>query len=206
MPERDDRPGLILASGSRTRREMLQSAGLAFTIVPADIDEAGIRAKLRSDNAAITPAAIAEALARAKAETVSRDHPHALVVGSDQVLSLGTEIFDKPRDLADAREHLLKLRAKDHELHSAAALARKGAVNWTHTDTARLRMRAFSEEAVDDYLARAGIEVCRSVGAYQIEGHAIQLFEKIDGDYFTILGLPLLALLSELRAEKVLIA
>jgi septum formation protein len=206
MAEKDDRPGLILASGSRTRREMLQAAGLAFTIVPADIDEAALRAHLLSSKPGITPAGIAEELARAKAETVSRDHPQALVIGSDQVLSLGETIFEKPRDLNDARDCLMKLRGVEHELHSAAALARHGDVLWTHTDTARLTMRTFSPAAVDEYLARDGADVCRSVGAYQIEGHAIQLFEKVDGDYFTILGLPLLPLLSELRARKVLLA
>ncbi len=137
---------------------------------------------------------------------MSRDHPHALVIGCDQVLALEGEIFAKPRDLADARDCLMKLRGVEHELHSAAALAVNAVVSWSHTDTARLTMRAFSPAAVDEYLARDGVDVCRSVGAYQIEGHAIQLFEKIDGDYFTILGVPLLPLLAELRTRKVLLA
>jgi septum formation protein len=206
MADRDDRPGLILASGSRTRREMLQAAGLAFTVVPADIDEAALRAHLLSSKPGITPAGIAEELARAKAETVSRDHPHALVIGCDQVLAFDGTIFEKPRDMSDARDCLMKLRGAEHELHSAAALAVNGVVSWSHTDTARLTMRAFSPAAVDEYLARDGVDVCRSVGAYQIEGHAIQLFDKVDGDYFTILGVPLLPLLAELRARKVLVA
>jgi len=205
MPERDDRPGLILASGSRARLEMLQAAGVAFTVAPADIDEPALRKQLVSTAPGITPAGIAEELAKAKAKTVSRDHPHALVIGCDQVLSLDGAIFAKPRDLSDARDCLMKLRGVEHELHSAAALAEQGNVSWTHTDTARLTMRAFSPAAIDEYLARGGLAVCRSVGAYQIEGHAIQLFEKVDGDYFTILGVPLLPLLSELRARKVLV-
>lgn len=205
MAEKDDRPGVILASGSRTRLEMLQAAGVAFTVVPADIDEAALRKELQAAKPDITPAGIAEELAKAKAQAVSRDHPHALVIGCDQVLSLKGEIFSKPRDLDDARACLMKLRDAEHELHSAAAIAKQGKVSWAQTDTARLTLRKFSPAAVDEYLARDGIEVCRSVGAYRLEGHAIQLFDKIDGDYFTILGVPLLPLLAELRARKVLV-
>jgi septum formation protein len=185
---------------------MLQAAGVAFTVVPADIDEPKLRAELLSSKPGITPAGIAEELARAKAKTVSGDHPQALVIGCDQVLALDGEIFAKPRDLKEARDCLMKLRGVAHELHSAVALAGHGEILWTHTDTARLTMRSFSPAAVDEYLARDGVAVCRSVGAYQIEGHAIQLFDKVDGDYFTILGIPLLPLLSELRARKVLVA
>jgi septum formation protein len=137
---------------------------------------------------------------------VSRDHPHAVVIGADQTLSLGQSVFTKPRDMSDARESLLKLRGTAHELHSAVALAEHGNISWSHTDTARLKLREFSATAVDEYLARVGIDVCRSVGAYEIEGPAIQLFDAVDGDYFTILGLPLLPLLAELRARKVLLA
>jgi septum formation protein len=204
MTERDDRPGLILASGSRTRREMLQAAGLAFTVVPADVDEAALRDRMRREDGAMTPAEIAAALARAKAEAVSRDHPKALVIGADQVLALGDRILDKARDVAEARRTLTTLRGATHELHSAVALAERGAIAWTFVAMARLAMRAFSDAVIDDYLARAGSAVCTSVGAYQIEGPGIQLFERVEGDHFTILGLPLLPLLAELRSRKVL--
>jgi septum formation protein len=204
MTDSDDRPGLVLASGSRTRREMLQAAGLAFTVVPADIDEAALRASLHASRPGIMPEAIADQLARAKAETVSRDHPKALVIGADQILAMGTAIFEKPSGIDDARRSLLRLRGAEHALHSAVALAEHGDVKWTHVSTARLKMRDFSEAALDEYLARAGADACHAVGAYQIEGIAIQLFDTVDGDYFTILGLPLLPLLGELRARKVL--
>jgi septum formation protein len=206
MAERFDRPEVVLASGSRTRREMLHAAGLAFTVVPADIDETSIRDALLAGGAEIEAAEIAVRLARAKAETVSRDRPRALVIGADQILALGSEIFEKPRDIVMARECLLRLRGKAHQLHSAVALAEQGRVSWMHTSTAHLTMREFSTAALDDYLARAGPVVCEAVGAYQIEGPGIQLFDRIDGDYFTILGLSLLPLLEELRSRKALTA
>jgi len=205
VADKDDRPGLILASGSRARRQMLQAAGLAFTVVPADIDERAIRGALLGGNAVIDPGGVAEALARAKAEAVSRDHPKALVIGADQVLALGSQLFDKPADADGARDCLLKLRGRTHQLHSAVALAQGGAVIWVHTKAAHLTMRNFSELSLAEYLARAGAALCESVGAYQIEGPGIQLFERVEGDYFTILGLPLLPLLEELRSRKVLV-
>lgn len=206
MMERDDRPGLILASGSRTRREMLQGAGLAFTVVPADVDEAALRADLTQGDGALAPVDIALELARAKAQAVSEDHPKALVIGADQILALGKRILNKARTIEEARRVLLTLRGARHELHSAVALAEKGRTTWTCAATARLDMRAFSDAVIDDYLARVGSAVCESVGAYQIEGPGIQLFERIEGDHFTILGLPLLPLLAELRSRKVLLS
>lgn len=195
---------LVLASGSRSRRQMLDAAGLTFDIAPADVDERAIRETLQAGDSGIEPADVAEVLARAKAETISRQHPDALVIGADQVLALDDEIFEKPPDLAGARRHLQKLRNRTHQLHSAVVLARNGEVVWAHVDTASLTMHAFSADFLETYLTLAGTVICDSVGAYQLEGLGVQLFERIEGDYFTILGLPLLPLLAELRARKVI--
>ena len=198
------RHDLILASASISRRRLLEAAGLSFRVVPADIDEAALKRSLMSDKSTARGNAVAEALARAKAEAVSRRVPGALVIGADQVLALGEELFDKPPDLAAARAQLMRLRGKTHQLLSAASLAVAGKSMWQLTETATLTMRAFSPDALDRYLASAGASVTRSVGAYEIEGPAIQLFERIEGDYFTILGLPLLPLLAELRTRGAL--
>lgn len=197
-------PRLVLASGSRSRRQMLDAAGLTFDVAPADVDERTIRETLQSDDSGIEPADVAEVLARAKAEAISRQRPDALVIGADQVLALDNEIFEKPGDLAGARSHLQKLRGRTHQLHSAVVLAQNGEVVWAHVDTASLTMHAFSAHFLENYLALAGTVICDSVGAYQLEGLGAQLFERIEGDYFTILGLPLLPLLAELRAHKVI--
>ena len=143
-------------------------------------------------------------LARAKAENVGRQHKDALVIGADQVLALGEELLTKPKDAADARVALNMLRNKTHELHSAVAFAVDGTIVWSHVATARLTMRAFSDAFLDDYLVRAGDRITHSVGAYELEGLGVQLFEKIEGDYFTILGLPLLPVLNELRERGML--
>ncbi len=195
---------LVVASASRTRHEMLKAAGLAFTVDPADLDEAALRRDLQARTPAITPLAVAEALARAKGEAVSRRQPGSLVISADQVLALGSEIFAKPTSEDDARESLMRLRGETHELLSAVAIAENGHVVWAVSDAARLTMRRFSAGFVSEYLLRAGSDVCQSVGAYQLEGLGIQLFEKVEGDYFTILGLPLLPLLAELRERGAL--
>ena len=192
---------IILASTSRARREVLAAAGVPFTVEAADVDEPAIRRKLLAGVAPVRPQQIAEALARAKAEDVSRRHRDALVIGGDQVLALGTELLSKAKDEAAARATLMKLKGRMHELHSSVALAADGKVLWAHTGTARLKMRAFSDAFLDEYLTRAGDRIGQSVGAYELEGLGVQLFETIEGDYFTILGLPLLPLLAELRAQ-----
>ena len=197
-------PYLILASGSRSRRQMLEAAGLTFEVLPSRVDERAIRDALEGDGDPIDPTDLAEVLARAKAEDVSRDRPDALVIGADQVLALGDTIYEKPKDLAEARRHIWSCRGKTHALHSAAALAVGGETGWTATDTAEMTMRDFSSAFADAYVDRAGPAICQSVGAYQLEGLGMQLFERIEGDYFTILGLPLLALLEELRNRGVL--
>jgi nucleoside triphosphate pyrophosphatase len=197
---------IILASTSRARREMLAAAGVAFTVEAADVDEPAIRKTLLAAKSAATPPQIADALARAKAEDVSQRHKGSLVIGGDQVLALGTELLTKSKDEAAARATLKKLRGMTHELHSAVALAVDGRVLWTHTGTARLKMRDFSDAFLEEYLTRAGDRIGQSVGAYELEGLGVQLFDKIEGDYFTILGLPLLPLLAELRAQGMIAA
>jgi septum formation protein len=197
---------IILASTSRARREMLAAAGVAFTVEAADVDEPAIRKTLLAAKSAATPPQIADALARAKAEDVSQRHKGLLVIGGDQVLALGTELLTKSKDEAAARATLKKLRGMTHELHSAVALAVDGRVLWTHTGTARLKMRDFSDAFLEEYLTRARDRIGQSVGAYELEGLGVQLFDKIEGDYFTILGLPLLPLLAELRAYGMIAA
>lgn len=195
---------LILASGSRTRYAMLKSAGLAFTVVPPDIDEDAVRETLLSDNVDIEPLDVADVLARVKGEAVSAANPESLIIAADQVLALGSEIFTKPKDMEAAWESLKRLRGETHQLHSAVVLAENGQVTWAYVETAHLKMRNFSTTFLSEYLLKAGDSVCQSVGGYQLEGLGIQLFEKIDGDYFTILGLPLMPLLAELRQRDVL--
>ena len=199
MTSRTSLPQIVLASASRARREVLAAAGVAFTVDAADVDEPAIRKEILARGAKFDAAAIAQVLARAKAENVSSRHEGALIIGADQVLALGGELLTKPKDVADARAALNKLRGKTHELHSAVAFAMDGAIVWSHVATARLTMRTFSDAFLDDYLVRAGDRITQSVGAYELEGLGVQLFERIEGDYFTILGLPLLPVLNELR-------
>src|SRR5262245_27796512 len=194
--------GLILASASPFRRRMLEAAGLVFTVAAPDVDEAAVKgALLRSGS---TPKEIAQGLAVAKAEVVSASLPDALVIGADQVLACGAQIFNKPASVAEAREQLVRLRGKTHELLTAVALAAAGTAVWTRLETATLAMRPFSDAFLTDYLARVGDRVRGTVGAYEVEGPGIQLMESIEGDMFTVIGLPLLALLSELRARGAL--
>src|SRR5262245_64137432 len=193
--------GIVLASASSSRRKLLEAAGVVFRAVPANVDEAAVK---RSRASEVGPAGVATALAAAKAEAVSRDCPGSLVVGSDQVVALGDRIFDKPVDLAEARAHLQSLRGRTHQLFTAVALAQDGRVVWSDIDSASLTMRDFSDDFLDWYVAECGTELCHSAGAYQIEGKGIQLFERVAGDHFTIMGLPLVPLLAELRARGAL--
>lgn len=192
---------LILASASPSRAALLEGTGLTFRRIPADVDESAIRAALSEGDTVVEPVDVAEILARAKAEEVSRAHPGALVIGADQILTLDGRIFEKPPDMAAARATLLDLRGRTHELQAAIVVAREGETIWSHTDTARMTMRDFSAEFLGRYLALAGEDVLSSVGAYKLESHGVHLFSGIDGDYFTILGLPLLPLLEFLRGE-----
>ncbi len=188
---------LVLASQSPFRRLLMQNAGLVFEAHPALIDERALEIPLQEKGA--SPADVALALAEAKAVEVSGHFPASLVIGSDQTLSLGSQVFHKPSDLVDAKNHLLALSAKTHQLNSAVVLVRERNVVWKHLSTARLSMRSLTEDFIDRYIARVGDRLLGSVGAYQLEGEGIQLFEKIEGDYFTILGLPMLPLLGQLR-------
>lgn len=188
---------LVLASSSPFRRQLLENAGLHFKAQAAEIDERAIEAPL--EQAGALPADVALHLARAKALDVSMKHKGALVIGSDQTLSLGTRVYHKPDNMAQAREHLLSFSGRTHRLNSAVAFARDGAILWEHVAYADMTVRALTEDFVDRHLGRVGEKALKSVGAYQLEGEGIQLFEAIAGDYFTIIGLPLLAVLKELR-------
>lgn len=197
---------MILASGSVARRALLEAAGLTFDIVPADIDEVAIREAILEKTAGVEGSDIASVLAAEKARVVSVAHPDALVVGADQVLALGGKIFSKPGNVAEARAHLMMLRGRMHDLVSAVALARNGNVHWQTTATAEMTVREFSNEFLGAYLERVGDRVLSNVGCYEFEGLGVQLFERIEGDYFTILGIPLLPLLARLREEEMITA
>jgi septum formation protein len=189
---------IVLASGSQFRKSMLEAAGVDIDVVPAKIDERTVEKTLEGTGA--SPEDVAQVLAEAKALDVSERQPGRLVLGCDQTLSMGDELFHKPKDMEDARRHLLKLSGKTHQLNSAAVLARNGEALWRDVGIARLTMRKLEPGFIGRHLARVGPMALNSVGAYQIEGEGIQLFEKIEGDHFTIVGLPLLPLLKELRA------
>jgi septum formation protein len=196
------RPQLVLASASPFRRRMLEAAGLSFAVASAHVDEGAVKDGLLRSGSSLP--AMAEALAVAKAEAVSTGSPDALVIGADQVLACGAELLSKPASVAEARQHLLHLRSKTHELHTAVALAVRGKAVWTRVETATLTMRPFTPAFLCQYLAQVGENACRTVGAYEIEGPGIQLFERIEGDMFTVIGLPLMPLLAELRARGVI--
>lgn len=197
-------PRLVLASASAARRGMLERAGVAFEVRPAEIDERAVQDVLMGDDSEVEPADIAELLAEAKARDVSERMPGALVIGSDQVLEFEDEVLNKPADLEQARASLKLLRGATHQLHSGVALALDGEVVWSMVDSASLAMRPFSDRFLAAYVAEEGDGICSSVGAYRLEGRGLQLFDRIDGDFFTILGMPLLPLLAELRARGAL--
>jgi septum formation protein len=189
---------LILASQSSARKMLLANAGLEFEAVTADIDERGIQAASRLSN----PREIALLLAREKAKAVSAGHPGSCVIGADQTLALGMRLFNKPAGRAQALAQLRHLAGRSHELNSAVAVARDGKIVFEDVSVARMTMREMTEAELSAYLAAAGDAVTTSVGAYQLEGLGIHLFERIEGDHFTILGLPLLPLLAFLRRER----
>jgi septum formation protein len=197
------RPPLILASASKSRARILEAAGLAFIVEPPGLDEAAMRQAIGGERS-LDPHDVAEVLGRAKAEAVSDLAPTAYVIGGDQVLALGDSILSKPDSMEAARRQLLDLSGKTHTLHTSVAVATNGEAIWTETAITTLTMRKLTPEFIGRYLAAAGEEVLNSVGAYQIEGLGVQLFETIDGDYFSILGLPLIPLLDTLRREGVI--
>ena len=194
---------LVLASKSVARSAVLQGAGVAFTTAGSGVDEEAAKVALLAGGAG--PCQVAEALAEIKALAVSRGRPD-LVIGADQTLEFEGRLYDKAETLADARARLKTLRGKPHRLHSAVAAARGGAVIWRETVSATLTMRDFSDAFLEDYLAAEGEAALGSVGCYRLEAVGAQLFATIEGDYFTILGLPLMGLLDLLRRERVLAA
>lgn len=194
-------PQVVLASASRPRTTILTAAGVPHDVDPAHVDEAAVKDAMAQEQA--PPAAVAELLAETKAQQVSLRHPQALVIGADQILACNDILFDKPPDLTHARAHLMAFRGRSHFLHAGICIVRDGQRIWHHNGVAELTMRQFSDTFLDRYLAAVGAHVCKTVGAYQIEGLGAQLFSEIRGDYFTILGLPLLPLLDFLRNHQV---
>jgi len=192
---------LVLASRSAVRRTLLEAAGVPVEVQPADIDERSLETGMPPQ----APAAIAALLARQKALVVAGLRPARLVLGADQVLALDGKMFAKPADRTAARAQLRALAGRTHELHSAIACVRDATVLFEYAGTARLTMRAFSDRFLDAYLEAVGSAATASVGAYQIESLGIELFERVEGDYFTVLGLPLLAALDFLRRDGCLI-
>lgn len=192
-------PRLVLASQSKARRAMLENAGVAFECAAAPIDEVVLTAAYQSGNRDFTAAGLSGHLACRKALVVSEQYPGAYVIGADQVVADGDKCFSKVATMGEAREVLVGLRGRTHELVSAVVLVKDGAVLWQNVETAKLTMRDFSDAFLDSYLDRAGERVLWSAGCYELEGLGVQLFEEIEGDYFTILGMPLLSLLGELR-------
>lgn len=193
---------IVLASGSTTRQRLLRAAGVPFAVDVAQIDEAAVIESLTAEKAPARD--VADLLAELKAVKVSLRHPQAFVIGADQVLSVGPALFQKPGTVSGAREQLRRLRGQTHVLSSAVSVAREGSVIWRTVAEARLTMRDFSDAFLDTYLADAGEDILGSVGAYHVEGLGIQLFSRIEGDTFTILGLPLVPLLDFLRLHGML--
>ena len=188
---------LILASQSATRKALLSQAGLRFTALPAAVDERSLEASLLDEGAG--GRAVATALSSAKAINISLQHPDALVIGADQTLTFAGQLLHKPVDRAAAKAQLRQLSGQTHQLHAAVALAQGGEVVWSYLDTVELTMRDVSAAEIEAVLDAEGEGVLASVGAYRLEGPSIQLFERVQGDYFSILGLPLLPLLAALR-------
>ena len=191
---------LILASQSRARQMLLANAGIPFEAIPADIDERAVQ----KDSGLSAPGEIAKLLAQEKALWVSQQKPGRTVVGADQTLALGSRLFSKPNGRAAAADQLRLLAGNSHELHSAFAVARDGKILFADVSIAQMTMRPLGEGEIEAYLDQAGDAVTTSVGAYQLEGLGVHLFERIEGDHFTILGLPLLPLLAFLRSERLL--
>lgn len=191
--------GLILASTSAARAHLLRQAGMAFEAIAPSMDEEALKQELRARQ--IDAEGQVRALARAKALSLCSDRPQDLILGCDQMLICAGEIYDKPKSRAQARAHLFALSAKSHHLLTAAALAQDGHILWESLTRPSLTMRVLSAEFVEAYLDRVGEAVLTSVGGYQLEGLGVHLFEAIEGDWFSILGLPLLPVLDVLRAR-----
>lgn len=194
---------LILASGSQIRQQILKNAGLEFEVITRPVDEAEIKASMQANGATISE--IADSLAEAKARRVSSQHP-GLVIGADQILDFGGQIFDKPVNMEDARARLIQMRGQRHQLVGGCVICDNGLPVWRNLSISTLTMRNFSDRFLDEYVAREGDAILSSVGAYRLEGPGIQLFSKIEGDYFAILGLDLLPILAFLRQRKAILS
>ena len=188
---------IILASKSKSRKKILEAAGLIFEIVTSGVDEDKVKAKMSKTGATFEQ--IAEALACEKALSVSQNHLDSLIIGSDQILVCDGKYYDKAKDIDEARSHLKSFKGKTHELVTSIALVRNGEVIWKHTSRPRLSMRDFSSEFMEEYIEKAGDALLQSVGCYFIEGLGIHLFSNIEGEYHAIQGMPMLALLKKLR-------
>ncbi len=193
---------IVLATASQSRRQLLAAAGVAFDAIASDVDESVIKTASKAAGASVGETALE--LARAKAASVQADRPDALVIGADQMLDLDGAWFDKPVDMAAAHRQLSALRGRPHALHSAVTLFGPEGEVWSHVATAVLVMRPFSDAFLAGYLDAVGEDALKSVGGYFLEGVGVQLFERVDGDFFTILGLPMTPLLSALRAAGAL--
>ena len=194
---------LVLASGSTIRSQLLSGAGVLHRVDPVPVDEDAVKASLLAEGAA--PRDIADALAEIKALRGAQKHPHALVLGCDQVLVLDKQLLSKPADLDEARAHLSMLRGRAHELLSAAVIFEDGRPVWRHIGRAQLIMRQFSDAFIDAYIDRNGDDLLATVGAYKLEGDGANLFSRVQGDYFSVLGLPLLEVLEFLRSREVIL-
>lgn len=190
---------IVLASGSAARRQLLENAAIEVVVDPANVDEDAIRSALLADDHAMSGDDLAEVLARAKADRVTARHPGRLVLGADQTLSCADTLYAKPDTLAEAQTQLLALRGQTHRLHSAVVLARDSDVVWATVVSADVTFRDFSAAVVGRYLSHVGEAATHSVGCYHLEGAGLHLVEKVSGDYFTVLGLPMFELMGELR-------
>lgn len=195
-----ERQPLILASQSAVRKSLLVNADIAVETVPADIDER----KIQKGSGLTDPGQVAALLAAEKAKFISAKHPERYVVGADQTLALGERLFSKPADLAAATAHIKTLSGQTHTLHSSVSIAKDGMALFSHVSVARMTMRSLTDSEIAAYIGEAGAAVTSSVGAYQLERTGVHLFERIEGDHFTILGLPLLPLLGFLRSRNLL--
>lgn len=196
---------VVLASSSPTRADMLRHAGVDFEVVSPELDEPAMIAALTSEHGPLPPPDIALVLAEAKAQEVARAHGDALVIGADQTLELDGRLLTKATTIEEARRTLLDLAGRTHALHSAVALVEAGETVWRHVETAWLTARSYSPRFVGRYLALVGADTLGSVGGYRLEGPGAQLFARVEGDWFTVLGLPLLPVLAELRRRGALL-
>ncbi len=194
---------IILASGSAIRRQILDGAGLDYSVMVRPIDEAAIKETMLEQGALMRD--IADALAEAKALRVSRTVP-GFVIGADQIMVMDGQLFDKPKSVSEARERLWAMRGKTHNLIGAVVIAQDGAAQWRHISKTSLKVREFSQDFLDNYIETEGDELLSSVGGYKFEGRGAQLFEHVDGDFFSILGLPLLPVLDYLRIRGILLS